>query len=116
MTRQVPENIIYQGECLSLTSYPPLPRKDERVVYVEDPKSDILDIFGTTMCWRRYVGTWEIREGKLYLSQLEGRYQLNSPKPIIADWFSGSLTISKDDKGKEDSNFIIEIENGLIVG
>lgn len=116
MTKQVPENIIYQGEFLSLVSYPPLPRKDDRVVYVEEPPSDILDIFNTTMCWRRYIGTWEIREGKLYLSHLKGCYQLNSLKPIIADWYSGSLAILRNEKGEEVNNFNIEIENGLIVG
>lgn len=115
MTRQAPETIYYQGEKLSLTSYPPLPIKDDRVVFVKDTTSDILDTFNTTFCRRQYIGTWEIQQRKLYLSHLEGHYQLKTSMPIIADWFTGTLMISRNSKGEDVSSFNLEIENGLII-
>ena len=68
MTNQVPETIYYQGEKLDIYGYPALPKKDARVIYIEGYQGDpYFDIPNMTMCWRRYIGTWRIEEGKLYL-------------------------------------------------
>lgn len=115
MTKQVFENIYYQGDLLFLTKAPHLPKKDSRIVHVENPVQDITDIFNTTMCWRRYIGTWTILDGKLYLCHLKGFYQLASPEPILADWFSGTLSVSKVRNNDEASSFKVDIEKGLVI-
>jgi len=52
----------------------------------------------STACWRRYIATWEIKEGVLYLSNIVGRYKLLSDEPIIADWYSNTLKIGLGDQ------------------
>ena len=58
----------------------------------------------TTANWRGYVGTWEIRDGALYLVKLGSRCHKPSEVPVDAVipgasspqrayWFSGNLTI-----------------------
>ncbi|SDI53183.1 hypothetical protein SAMN04488540_10217 [Ferrimonas sediminum] len=47
----------------------------------------------SSACWRNYIATWEISEGRLYLIGLEGKYRLSAPEPILADWFSGEFTL-----------------------
>ena len=54
--------------------------------------------------WRGYIGTWEVKNGLLYLIGLEGtlhdgrRASLSTvfpryPSRVLADWYSGTLRI-----------------------
>ncbi len=56
---------------------------------------DKTEIIFSTACWREYIGSWSIRRGKLYLTNLEGRFRLEGKEAIFADWFSGELHIPK---------------------
>jgi len=47
----------------------------------------------STACWRGYIGIWEIKDGKLYLKDLIGRYKKVSKEPIFLEWFSDVLII-----------------------
>ena len=79
----------------------------------------------STACWRRYIATWEVKDGVLYLSSIVGRYNLLSDEPIIADWYSSTVKVGV---GKVlDSNMVmaagdiyekenhIVIENGRVI-
>lgn len=72
---------------------PSLPKSHPRITKTSQEEIDAFDkrFIGTSRCWRGYVGTWEITNGKLYLVRLRGRYRLRGHGPLFADWFTGEL-------------------------
>jgi hypothetical protein len=95
MTAQIPENLLLDGETLALCS---------------EPLGDYFDFSGEqprfadhcTALWRGYVGTWEIRDDRLYLLAIDAQYQDGSPARladlfpghpdrVFAHWFTGTL-------------------------
>ena len=96
MTAQIHELLLLDGEWTSMASEPPLPRGHPRVTVASDEKQKAASrIIFSTACWRRYRGTWEIRDDRLSLIALEGRYELKGEDPLAADWFSGMLNIPR---------------------
>ena len=101
MTAQIHEKIRYQGKRMRLASCPHFPEDHPRIN--EASEEDIMklamddktEIIFSTACWREYIGSWSIRRGKLYLTKLEGRFQLAGSEAIFADWFTGELKIPK---------------------
>jgi hypothetical protein len=94
MTAQVREVLILNGKRVSMAFCPPLPECDPRVVEndydeLDDRDKDCL----STACWREYQGTWEIAQGRLFLTGLRGRYRLLGDDPLFADWFSGVIRV-----------------------
>lgn len=51
-----------------------------------------LGLFSTS-CWRRYKGVWEVRDGRLFLVDIVGRYSLESGEPLLAKWVSQDLVV-----------------------
>ncbi len=86
MTAQVHEDLLLEGRRTSMTTCPPIPAEHPRIECTAAPPL-------STACWRGYVGQWEIREGRLYLLGVEGRYRLLGEEPLFAAWVSGVLTI-----------------------
>jgi hypothetical protein len=99
MTAQSGENLIYEGHTVTMHSEP---LEDYFEAKGERPE------FGgiCTSCWRGYIGTWEIKDDRLYLVSLEGFGKLkdgteaslqtifpDQDGPILADWYSGTLKI-----------------------
>lgn len=98
MTAQIHEELIFDGEETSMAFCPPLPEKDPRIVELdpaEAARDDESVMLFSTACWRGYQGTWEIRDGRFFLTALRGRFRLQGEGPILADWFSGVLRIPK---------------------
>ncbi len=98
MTAQIHETLIYDGNETSMAFCPPLPEDNPRIKRLTDEEikaNDVDSIIFSTACWREYVGTWEIKEGRFYLVRLEGRYRLNGSEPLFADWFTGVLRIPR---------------------
>lgn len=94
MTAQFHENLILNGEETSMAFCPPLPKNDPRIIELKE--DEVVDtIVFCTACWREYIGTWEIKHDKFYLSDIAGRYKLLEAAPILADWFTGILRIPK---------------------
>ncbi len=93
MTAQISECLILDGEKTSMTFCPPLPENDLRVVELKDDEIENDDFIFSTACWRGYAGTWEIKDQKFYLVNLEGRFKLAADEPVFADWFTGTLRI-----------------------
>lgn len=93
MTAQVHERLILDGKKISMVFCPPLPENDSRITTLNDDEIDNGDIIFSSACWREYIGTWEIKNQKFYLVNLEGRYKLSENNPIFADWFTGTLRI-----------------------
>lgn len=100
MTSQVREKLILNGNEISMTFCPPLPDNPDLIEAMsrEEAELSVKDIkYGRTVfstaCWRGYIGTWEIKDGNLYLNDIIGRYRMKTDTPIFADWFTGVLRV-----------------------
>jgi hypothetical protein len=94
MTAQVHERLVLDGEDTTMNCDPPLPQEHARIVLRPEARMREADkIMNATACWRRYVGSWELRDGRLYLLAIDGRYELTGSEPLWADWFTGILTV-----------------------
>lgn len=123
MTAQVHENLILDGQKTSMAFCPPLPENDSRVVELKDDEIDDSNIIFSTACWRQYVGTWEIKDNKFYLVNLEGKFKLAEKTPIFANWFTGTLRIPQGEMlhyvhmgygSVYEHEMHIKIENGIV--
>jgi hypothetical protein len=97
MTAQIHERLKYEGEELSMAYCPPIPLGHPRITEIDVEKraydsQDSMILFSTA-CWRRYQGSWEVKDGRFYLTGLRGLYQLVGDEPLLADWFTGILRI-----------------------
>jgi hypothetical protein len=95
MTAQVHETLILDGMRTSMAFCPPLPLGHRRVVVVDvgEQPEDTRRLTSSTACWRGYVGTWQVRDGRLFLVALAGSYALIGSEPLFADWFTGVLRV-----------------------
>jgi hypothetical protein len=59
----------------------------------EEHRRRASDIAFSTACWRRYIATWEIKEGRFYLVAIEGQFEFIGSEPLFANWFSGDIRI-----------------------
>jgi hypothetical protein len=125
MTAQVHEKLIYEGEELSMTYCPLLPLDDPRIrILSEDEFDHSNPIVFSTACWRGYIGTWEIKDGKFYLVDLVGRYEMVEEQPMHADWFSGVIRIPRGEilqyvhmgfGSVYEEELHVQIEKGMVV-
>jgi len=95
MTAQLHENIIYKGRDLSMTTCPKVPLDHPRVIELTDNKlinSNQPRVISSN-CWRGYLGSWEIKAGRLYLIKLERDLNLDGLDPLFAEWLSDELNI-----------------------
>lgn len=100
MTAQAHEKLILEGVEVSMAFCPALPIDAGQVT--ETSASTLRQRIGSkewpsflqsTACWRRYIATWEIKEGRLYLNQVIGRYHKPDPAPLFADWVTAVLRV-----------------------
>ena len=95
MTTQAGDILIYNGEKTSIATEP-------LKAYLET-RDDKSFIFKSTALVRGYIGTWKIKNKKLYLVSLLGfiennekvdlNYLFPNKKEVFADWFSGQIRI-----------------------
>jgi len=107
MTAQIPDSILIDGETHALFSEP------LNAYYSDAPRPNFVP--QNTANWRGYVGTWEIRDGRLYLIGVVAEIcnlplGWNCPQDqrrivglgdlfpqrgdsVLADWFSGTLRV-----------------------
>jgi len=77
-------------------SCPPIPEDHSRIKTIgSEYDRNKNPIILSTACWRRYVGMWEIRNQKLYLVGISGKYKLEATDPLFAEWFTGKLIIPR---------------------
>jgi hypothetical protein len=131
MTAQIHEQLILEGKPTSMTFCPPIPRDHPQIPYQNDEEvragiaaGEINRMVYSTACWRGYVGTWEMKDGKFYLVKIMGAYKMLSSEPIFADWVTAVIRIPDG----EMLNYVhmgfgsvyefethLKIENGLVV-
>ena len=119
MTTQVKERIIIEGERYPLINCLSLP-EDESIIQIK--RKGFIE--KSSNCWRGYVGTWEIKDDKLYLIDFSsGMYDVLVNLPILADWITGVGMVATGDmiKGSSwditryESEMHLTFENGLVV-
>ncbi|GLB52785.1 hypothetical protein NBRC110019_18250 [Neptunitalea chrysea] len=124
MTAQAFEKIIFNGEEYDLATEP-----------LEDYLNDSaisFDFLNTSLS-RGYIGTWEVKENKLYLKDLEGttnnekigmEFLFNKSGSCFAYWYSGSLKIVFGDMLSYshrgffsifENEYILEVDKGFLV-
>ena len=126
MTHQLHENIIYEGKDVSMFSFPGFPEDHSRIIELTDKqiwaKGEPRMV--SSNCWRGYLGSWEIKEGKLYLLKLDRDYELEGDEPLFADWVTAELHIIMDSDfpelraglvGGEKIERVV-IKNGVVIG
>ena len=90
MTAQVPERLIDGGAVVKMVTCMSWPRSHPGIVAsVHAP----VGILHSTACGRGYQGTWEIRNGRLWLKTLKGCWTLASASPIHTEWITGVLHV-----------------------
>ena len=118
MTTQVKERIIIDGEKFPLLNALSLPEGDSIIQH----KKGLIE--KSSNCWRGYVGTWEIRDDKLYLIEFNsGMYDVLTNLPILANWITGigkvatvEVKASSDwDMESYETEMHLTFENGLVV-
>jgi len=98
MTAQAHELLIIEGEKTSMAFCPLIPADHPNIQYLDNDavraEKDIPTIIFSTACWRQYIGTWELKDGKFYLVDVKGRIKKTSDEPIFADWVTTVLRIT----------------------
>ena len=109
---------------------PPIPKHPRITAYadkeVEDriERKDFPHVIHSTACWRKYIGTWEIKEGRLYLINILGHLKLDGEEPLFADWFTGELKIPQGELlqyahagfgSVYEQEILIKIEQGSVI-
>jgi len=90
----------------------------------------------TTACWRGYIGSWEIKDSRLYLIDIGGSYEDGSPitleslfpgffHRVFAHWYSGTLRVPQGELLKYrhmgwastfERDLLIDVEDGVVKG
>ncbi|HEX5169208.1 MAG TPA: hypothetical protein VFW11_08525 [Cyclobacteriaceae bacterium] len=128
MAAQLADIIWMDGEKMDLYSNPLeeyfLKRKKKRPSF-----------FSLDVCRRGYVATWEVRDGQLFLTKLEGDIESNSlfskkvkkcnlstlfrkpgPQGVKAEWFSGKLRVPNGKMTQyEDTGYDSRFEREIIL-
>ena len=105
-TAQIPEVILLDGNTEMLFSEPL-----NQYLLQANHLALLEPLLSKEMCsgsWRDYRGTWEIRDGRLYLSRLETDPCSSEPKeiplhslfiaasgPVFAGWYTGTLIVPR---------------------
>ncbi|UJF24065.1 DUF4433 domain-containing protein [Suttonella sp. R2A3] len=97
MTFQSSEIFIIDGKKIGVDAglCPELPKNHPRILY--SAKYGV-----ASFCWREYIGTWEIKNGGLYLVDLGGNYTLKDGEPILAEWYTGEMVIEEQKENSID--------------
>lgn len=129
MTVQTSERVRFRGEDRELLSTPLCDYLRQKGL------SKLFDDWTSTDLWRGYEGTWEVDDGRLYLSHLHGYLKdgtiasMRSVFPecggrVFASWYSGTLRIPDGRLlcpavgGFEhiyERDILLTVQNGLIV-
>ena len=99
MTTQAGDILSYNGTKTTIATEPLKPYLEKR--------SDVSFIFKSTALVRGYIGTWKIKNKKLYLVSLVGfienndkvdlKYLFPNKTEVFADWFCGDIRIPEGD-------------------
>jgi hypothetical protein len=132
-TAQMAERLLCKGATNRLCTLPLEPylkAHNLRLSEMAQPKKFMM----STACWRGYIGTWQIKDGFLWLVSVEhldrtpvplSRVFTNQVPPIKATWYSGTLHVTQgkmlryvhaEFQSKFERDLYFEIEKGEVTG
>lgn len=131
MTAQFGERLHYDGREMSMFTHP---LGDYFALGGVNPGFGQEWPFDCTALWRGYIGTWEIVDGRLYLTAIDvlpgSRMKANLetvfpgyPDRVFAHWYSGTLRVPQGKVLKYvhmghqstfESDMLIDVERGVI--
>jgi hypothetical protein len=127
VTAQASESLLYQGETLSMCT-------DVLNFYFVMADMEAPFVAPHSALWRGYVGTWEIKDDRLYLIDLRGELKNGqngsvddifpgSTDRVFAHWFTGRLRapqgkmlqyIHMGFNSTYEFDLLIEIDRGVV--
>jgi len=128
MTAQSPERIFYMGKKLFLCTEPLEEYFSKGGIRLSLRRS-------STALWRRYIGSWEIVDDRLYLTALDGWLEDGTkvtaamifpgfPEKVFAQWYSGQLCIPQGELLKYvhmgygstyERDLLLEVRDGVVI-
>jgi hypothetical protein len=127
MTSQAHECLVYKGEEIGIEEEP-------LEQYFSGLKKRPKLIAPHTALWRGYHGVWEIKDEKLFLTELVGfvkdnaevdiNYIFPGKKEVFAEWYTGEIRIPQgtilkrmtmDHDAVHEEDLFLEFENGVII-
>lgn len=129
MTAQFTEMLSHAGKYHSLCTLPLEPYLD-----MSEKRALFAGLHVHTACTRRYVGVWEIADGRLLLTRLHTLEEEDFPlevlfpgmqAPVFAGWFTGTLRCPKGELLKHihfdflsiyERDWLIYVKDGLVQG
>lgn len=126
MTAQFGEKLIYKGEELIMFSEP----LNQYLM----TREDIRFMSPMTACWRGYFGTWEVKNNKLFLVDLDAftenreevglNYLFPEHEEVFANWFTGKVRIPTGELleyehmgygSTYENEIILQFQNGILI-
>lgn len=131
MTAQFHENLILEGKQTTMAFCPSIPFDHPQIILLTPDEiskgiaaGEINRFIHSTACWRGYIGTWELKDGKFYLVRINGKYKVKSSEPVFADWVTAVLRIPDGEMlhyvhmgfgSVYEFETHLKIENGIVV-
>lgn len=123
MTAQMPDSIEYEGHKMGLSCDVPLPKKHPRIRYVERGERDNF-LTDSSGCWRGYIASWRIKNDQLFLTGIDGRFELLGDEPLPAVWVSGKIRLTAGESVEYvhmgysstfEHEWVLKIKKGVVV-
>jgi hypothetical protein len=131
MTAQFAEDLLYEGQHLKMCSTPL-----NTYFSLAGLSTDAIFELSSTALWRRYIGSWEITAGRLYLRSISGTLKNGAdasledifpgfPDRVFAHWFTGQLRCPR---GRQleyvhmgfgstfEKDLLIDVKKGVVTG
>lgn len=124
MTVQIQDSLNLDGEPVSLASDMEISEHPRIRKLNEEAASASYSGAFSTACHRNFLASWAIKDGKLYLVDVIGIYNLIGEELLFADWYSGTLEaqagklIRRPGIGcdsRYEREFEIEVKDGVVI-
>jgi hypothetical protein len=129
MTAQIPERLVHDGSVHAMCAEP-------LGQFFALSGSQPSLIGRSTALWRRYIGTWEIVDRRLYLTDLQGTLANGDPlglkdlfpgfpERVFGHWFCGEVRLPQGKQleyvhmgygSRHERDWFLEFERGCLVG
>lgn len=123
MTVQIQDSLNLEGEPVSLACDMKI-SEHPRILKLNDEEAieSCAWVFSTS-CHRDFMASWEIKDGKLYLVDVIGTYNLIGEELLFADWYSGTVRVQAGNFIRRPSfgytqcerEFEIEVKDGVVI-
>lgn len=123
MRAQMYDLLTVDGEAGYFATPPPLPAEHPALEVLDpDQAAQALAPASPSVCRRGYVAGWKVQGGRLYLTELRGRYQLRAG-PLLADWVTATLRLYQGCLVQYvdlpfasiyEQELLVEVEQGLV--